>query len=622
MTTDPAHAFAGPAWDNSTEYPSLQSPELAADLERAQQLIKQVGELAARLAPLVPRAASLNAVEAAEAVRVAQQANGLQEQASVLLSNVEIYISCALSVDAKDAVAKSLYGKAQATGAALGQAYNAVTQFLKLTTEEICEAYLATPTTMPQRFAVQQERLLREQTLSLPEEDMLIQLDVNGPLAWGNLYDNLSGTIACEVAMPGQPSRMVGLAEAASLLSDERDEARQAAFQATNKGWEAHEESVAGVLNALAGWRLDVYRRRSRKQSVHFLDGPLHAARMSRETLDAMMAAVREAAPLGRKVLALQAQVLGKDRLGPWDLFAPCPQVGETTWRKPTFDEAVAIIADSYGGIHPEMGAFVRMMAERRWIEGRVGPTKRPGAYCTHFPKSRTPRVYMTYSGAMRELKTLAHELGHAFHNWVMRDMPLVQTDYPMTLAETASIFGETVVNTALLEQAKSPGDRLSFAWAQAREAESLLLNIPARFAFEKSLYERRRDSTLTAADLKQLMIDSWRDWYGDALSEMDPMFWASKLHFSIAGLSFYNFPYTFGYLFALGVYAQRERLGDGFFPAYVSLLRDTGRMTAEEVAAKHLGADLTRPDFWRQSLAVSRRSVDQLEASVRATKT
>jgi oligoendopeptidase F len=157
----------------------------------------------------------------------------------------------------------------------------------------------------------------------------------------------------------------------------------------------------------------------------------------------------------------------------------------------------------------------------------------------------------------------------------------------------------------------------LSFAWAQAREVESLLLNIPARFQFEKALYERRQATTLNPGDLKRLMVESWQAWYGEALSEMDPMFWASKLHFSIASLSFYNFPYIFGYLFANGVYAQRRRLGVGFYDAYLALLRDTGRMTAEEVAAKHLGADLTKPDFWRQSLAISRRAVEQFAAVV-----
>ncbi len=614
MTKD----YAGPAWDNSDEYPSLDSKELTGDIDRVQGLIGELEVLSLEIAPFVPRASSLDAAEGKRAVSLAQTARRVYEEAMKTLWNVDTFISCELSVDGKNLDAKKLYAKGQAIDARLTSAYNAVEQFLKLTTDALFEKYLDTPYTAPQKFQLAQERKLKDEALSLVEEDLLITTSVNGPTAWGNLYDNLSGTIACELDLPSG-KRTIGLAEAQSMSQDPSEDVRRTAWRAVNKGWEAHEETVSSVLNALAGGRLDIYKKRSHTRPVHFLDAPLHAARISRTTLDAMMTAVKEAAPLGRRAVKLQAKVLGKDKLAPWDLFAPCPSKGGSTWEKPTFDDAIRQIADAYSTIHPEMGSFVKMMAEKRWIEARVGGNKRPGAYCTKFPKSRHPRVYMTYSGGMRELKTLAHELGHAFHNWVMRDMPLVETMYPMTLAETASIFGETVVGNALLASAKSPGDRLSFTWAQAREVESLILNISARFHFEKAFYNRRSEATLNSDDLKKLMTESWTEFYGDSLSEMDPMFWASKLHFSISSLSFYNFPYVFGYLFSLGVYAQKDKLKDKFYGAYVNLLRDTGRMTAEEVAAKHLGADLSNPDFWRASLAVSKRSVDQFEEAVKA---
>lgn len=615
MTKD----YTGPAWDNSDEYPSLGSQELAADLERVHRLISELEGISKEIAPFVPRATSLDAAESKKAVELAQKGAKLQQEAMILSWNASTFVNCELSVDGKNAAGKALNGKIQAIEARLEEAYNPVHQFLKLTTDEIAQKFLDSPETRAQKFALSHERKLRDQTLSLPEENLLIGVTVNGPTAFGNLYDNLSSVIRCELDLP-EGKRVVGVAEAASLSQDPREEVRKAAWKGVNKGWEGHEESVASILNALAGWRLDVYKKRSYKKPVHFLDAPLHSSRISRATLEAMMSAVKEAAPLGRRAVKLQAKVLGKDKLAPWDLFAPCPARGGSTWEKPTFGDAIQQIADAYGSIHPEMGEFVHMMAKKKWIEARVGSTKRPGAYCTKFPKSRTPRVYMTYSGGMRELKTLAHELGHAFHNWVMKDMPLDETFYPMTLAETASIFGETVVGNALLEKARSPGDRLSFTWAQAREVESLILNISARFHFEKAFYERRGDTTLNPDDFKKLMVESWTEFYGDSLTEMDPMFWASKLHFSISSLSFYNYPYVFGYLFSLGVYAQRQKLKDKFYDAYVALLRDTGRMTAEEVAMKHLGADLTKPDFWRASLGESKRSVDQFEEAVAQT--
>jgi oligoendopeptidase F len=616
----------GPAWDLSTEYPALGSPKLTADIDEAKRLIAEIDGLGQRLAPLVARAATLPAAgaEADQMVRDATAATKLYNAASVLLQDVGTFLSCELSVDGRLAEAKTLAGRVRAVSAQLEQAFNPVLQLLKLADDGLVERYLADPAMAPERFGLLEERKLRPHTLPLGEEGLMIGLAVDGPLAWGTLYDNLSGTIVCRVEQDGQ-TRDAGLAEAATLLQSENEATRRAAWKAINKGWGVHEESVAAILNALSGWRLETYKRRSHAQPMHFLDAPLHTARIKRGTLDAMLGAVREVRPTAQKVLRLQAQALGRDKLGPWDLFAPPPKVQPKagaaggTWRDPSFDEAIELIAGAYAEVDPEMGAFVRMMRDKRWIEGRVGPSKRPGAYCTSFRKSRTPRVYMTYNGGMRELKTLAHELGHALHSWVMRDMPLPETHYPMTVAETASIFGETCVNAALVSRATAPADRLAFAWAQARELEAFALNIPARFEFEKALYERRQDATLTPDDLRGLMTDAWKSWYGDALSEMDPMFWASKLHFSISDLSFYNFPYTFGFLFALGVYAQRERLGGRFYPSYVALLRDSGRMTAEDLAAKHLGADLGKPDFWRDSLAVATRSVDALEAAIAA---
>jgi len=263
------------------------------------------------------------------------------------------------------------------------------------------------------------------------------------------------------------------------------------------------------------------------------------------------------------------------------------------------------------------MGEFVRMMADKRWIEGTVGERKRPGAYCTGFAKSRTPRVYMTYTGGASDIITLAHELGHAFHSWEMRDLPDCQRSYGMSLAETASTFGETVVRDALLGRSATPAEELAIVWEEASALVAFILNIPARFEFEQDFYEARAERPLRPAELNEMMSAAWETWYGDTLAEPDPLFWASKLHFYISGLSFYNFPYLFGYLFSLGVCARREALGDEFFPRYVALLRDTGRMTAEDLAAKHLEVDLTRPDFWRETVATLKARIDRFEELV-----
>lgn len=215
----------------------------------------------------------------------------------------------------------------------------------------------------------------------------------------------------------------------------------------------------------------------------------------------------------------------------------------------------------------------------------------------------------------MDNVLTLAHELGHAWHNWVMRDLPRYQTFYSMTLAETASIFAETLVRDALYNQATTPEQKLSIAWEEGSAAAVFLLNIPARFTFEQKLVEARKQGFVIAPRLKTMMGESWQHWYEDSLASYDEMFWASKLHFSIAGLGFYNYPYLFGYLFSLGIYAQKERYGDAFNDLYTNLLRDTGSMTAEHLVQTHLKQDIRQPEFWQASLDIVDRGVSRLEA-------
>ena len=613
--------FAGPAWDTSAEYQSLEHPGFQADLQAAQQLSATIKTQAATLAPLIERATKLTDAETATAVETCKSIFASWEQANRTIANLNTYVSCLLSVDAKHDAAKVLASRIAVLWAELDQAGKPWTLFLTLAPDSLVEMYLNGEKSSSHRFTVMQARRLRDQLLSLPEEDLISGLGVDGHSAWGVLYDNISGALTAKIKTPAGEEAL-GLAAASARYENPDPSVRKAAYDAINAAWTSQEESCTAMLNAITGWRLELYRRRSKTTPVHYLDPALHDARIKRATLDAMMAAVSESQSVGQRAVRARASALGlSGKSGPWDLFAPCANLVGLTRLKPsdkdtrlTFAEALNLISDAFGSIDPEMGEFVRMMQRNNWIEGRIGNTKRPGAYCTGFAKSRTPRVYMTYTGGMKDVMTLAHELGHAFHSWVMRDLPWFDTHYPMTLAETASIFGETVVNGALTSKATSAEDLLKVAWSDSSEAEAFLCNIPARFKFECELFERRSKANLTASELREMMTKAWRSCYGDSLAEMNDMFWASKLHFYITDLSFYNFPYTFGYLFALGVYAQKQKLGKNFYPAYVSLLRDTGRMSAEDVAQRHLGADLTKPDFWRESIAIARTKVERLE--------
>ena len=329
-----------------------------------------------------------------------------------------------------------------------------------------------------------------------------------------------------------------------------------------------------------------------------------------------MMEATHSSRQISQRALRAMAKLHGVDQLGPWDLMAPAPVKSGGSI---DFSDAIDLIAQAFSEFSKPMGEFAIEMAERGWIDSEQTENRSTGAYCGSFADPRQARIFITYDGTMTNVITLAHELGHAWHNRVMEDIPEAKTNYPMTLAETASIFAETLVRESLLKAAKDDRQRLEIMWSEAETAAALMLNIPARFEFEQRLVETRQENFVTADAMKAMMRESWQLWYEDSLAEYDDMFWASKLHFSISGFGFYNYPYLFGYLFSLGIYAQKEQAGGDFEEKYLDLLRDTGSMTAETLVQKHLGQDISTPQFWLDSIGIVERSLQQFEQLVSA---
>ena len=329
-----------------------------------------------------------------------------------------------------------------------------------------------------------------------------------------------------------------------------------------------------------------------------------------------MMEATHSSRQISQRALRAMAKLHGVEQLGPWDLMAPAPVKSSGSI---DFSDAIDLIAQAFSEFSKPMGEFAIEMAERGWIDSEQTENRSTGAYCGSFAEPRQARIFITYDGTMTNVITLAHELGHAWHNRVMEDIPEAKTNYPMTLAETASIFAETLVRESLLKAAKDDKQRLEIMWSEAETAAALMLNIPARFEFEQKLVETRQNNFVTADAMKEMMRESWQSWYENSLSEYDEMFWASKLHFSISGFGFYNYPYLFGYLFSLGIYSQKEQAGDSFEAQYLNILRDTGSMTAEALVKKHLGQDIASPQFWLDSIGIVEKSLQQFEQLAQA---
>jgi oligoendopeptidase F len=266
------------------------------------------------------------------------------------------------------------------------------------------------------------------------------------------------------------------------------------------------------------------------------------------------------------------------------------------------------------------MGEFARRAIDSRWIEAEDRTGKADGGYCTSLPLIKQSRIFMTFSGNYNEMMTLAHELGHAYHSYVLKDRDYFARFYPMNLAETASTFNELLVTDAALNATDDKDMKLSLIDKKIEESFVMCCDIRSRFIFESRFYEERKKGSVPRDRLNELMVEAQREAFGDILDKdgCHPLFWASKQHFSISDLAFYNFPYTFGHLFAGGIYDRARKEGAAFAEAYRGLLADTGSMTCEEVARKHVGVDITKQDFWNDAVARSLADVDEFAALTR----
>ena len=594
-------------WDNAAFFSSTEDPKIAETVEALKQDIVEIGSACEPFAALVPTAETVDPSKYDSIIQKIRPIHQQRKEIFKRLGNVRTYISTALSTDTQDAAAKTWMPILQKLSADLSELMTPFNVFLIRTKEDLIDALLKDPELAELDFLIRHAREHQDQLLSVPEEQLITALSTNGLHTWGNLYTELAGTLKCEIN-----GESMGLAKAANLLSHPESALRKAAWEGIRNAWSTNQSPVAAGLSAINGWRLEETKKRSGKRELHYLDKSCHQSRISRKTLDALIETTYQQRAVGHRALNAMANVLGQDRMNAWDVMAPPPVAGKA--EEISFDDAIALISNAFNHLTPEMGDFAVMMAEKGWIDGEPTPNRSTGAYCTKFSDPKEPRIFLTYEGTMTNVLTLAHELGHAWHNWVMRDLSSMQSRYPMTLAETASIFAETLVREALTEQASTPQQQLEIAWQDAQEAAIMLLNIPARFEFEKRLVEARKVGALRPAQLCTTMNESWEKWFESSLAQYDDLFWASKLHFSISSLGFYNYPYLFGYLFSLGIYAQQDNYGEQFNQKYTDLLRDTGIMTAEDVVRKHLNKDLTQPQFWEDSLAIVEASVTRFE--------
>ena len=367
---------------------------------------------------------------------------------------------------------------------------------------------------------------------------------------------------------------------------------------------------LAAALNSIKGQVNALARRRGWETP---LDAAIFDANIDRQTLDAMMTAARESFPDFRRYLSAKARALGLERLAWYDLFAPVGG-GSRAW---SFDEAAAFVVEQFGTYSQRMSDFAARAFRERWIDAEPRPGKRDGAYCMRL-RGDESRVFANFKPSFGGMSTLAHELGHGYHNMNLAPRTALQRQTPMTLAETASIFCETIVRNAALRQANRD-EQIEILEASLQGSCQVVVDITSRFLFERGVFETRRDRELSVDELNALMLRTQRETYGDGLDEalLHPYMWAVKGHYYSPSRSFYNFPYMFGLLFGLGLYARYQHDPEAFQRGYDELLASTGMADAATLAAR-FGIDTRTPDFWRSSLAIVRDDVDRFEALVR----
>ncbi len=572
-------------WDLSVFYASLDDAKLRADIDA--------------VAPLI---------ENTEAMLKGEKDNGeklvavleAMEQLSNLLSRTFGYVQLVLATDATNAKAFQLIEELSQKMVDVQVLSSAMDRFIGGIGD--LEGYIADSEKLKQNaFVLRESRQRAAHLLDESMEKWLLRMSLSGGDSYSKLRDKLIGTLTVDMDGKSLP-----LPAVRGMAHDPDAKVRKAAYEAEMASYQKIALPMAFCLGGIKGEALTMCEA---KRYPDVLTQQLEESRMDRETLDAMLTAMRESFPAFRRFLRTKAELLGhKNGLPFYDLFAP---VGDSAMRF-TVEEARALLVKVFTGVDPEMGRFIDNAFENRWIDMYPKEGKEGGAFCAGNHELKVSRVLTNFVGSFSDVSTLAHELGHAWHNRCLENVPVMMSDAPMPLAETASIFNETMLSSEVMKTA-SDKEKLTLLESSISESLQVIVDIYSRFLFESAVFEARKTHTPSPEELNQMMLDAQDATYGDGL---DPevrhaCMWINKSHYYNVGLHFYNFPYAFGLLFGLGVFAKYQQEGKGFMPQYHALLSRCGSGKVADVAAS-VGIDVRSVDYWRSSLDILRSQIDE----------
>jgi oligoendopeptidase F len=543
----------------------------------------------------------------------ASDSKGLEDLVQLLqaiLKNIheaDSFVSCLMADNQKDKKAVLLSGQIKTLYAEYLSSLTDFDQILTGTKDQVWADLLKLDAFVEIAFPLTERRALAKEKLPPEQEALINDLAIDGYHGWGDMYNTTVSQFRMPVEEGGKTVEL-SAGQGFNRLHTENLEERTRLFELWEQSWADKADYCAEALNHLGGFRLQMYKHRGWK-SIH--KEPLEINRMSEKTLHVMWDVIDRSKDIFVEYLNRKAKLMGLEKLAWVDVDAP---LGEAA-QKISFDDGAKIILDQFESFSPKMAAFSKKAFEHSWIEAEDRAGKRPGGFCTSFPIAGETRIFMTYGGTANNVSTLAHELGHGYHQHVMNDMPALAQQYAMNVAETASTLAEMIVSDAAVKKASTDEERVILLEDKIQRTIAFFMNIHARFIFETNFYEERSKGLVSVERLNELMVSAQKKAFKDSLSSYHPHFWAAKLHFYSTEVPFYNFPYTFGYLFSAGIYAKAQEAGPAFEDQYISLLRDTGSMTVEQLAQKHLGVDLTKPDFWQSAVDMAIEDVKQFMA-------
>jgi len=619
-----------PRWDLSNVYPGLESEALTQAVEALKAQLDEMDEY------LEARQISKTALNGArDRGQLGEVVGGYLERMNANLrsyATVRAYLSSFVTTDSYNSVARRKISALEPLGVRLrqhGVRFQSWLGGLGEALPDILKDAQARSHAFYLQEVIEQSRYL----MSEAEESLAAELGLSGGAAW----NKLQGVVTSQLTVPFERDGAVEKLPMPALLNlshDPDESVRRRAYEAELAAWDAVREPLAAALNGIKGAAVTLNKRRGRRDALH---AALDDSRIDQETFDAMLGAMRDSFPAFRRYLKAKAKRLGKEALPWWDLFAPTGR----SERVYTWAETQAFVVGQFRRFSNRLADLAQRAFDNRWIDAEPRDGKQGGAFCMSVSGVEESRVLCNFDGSLDQVFTVAHELGHAFHNECLAGKSSLRRLTPMTLAETASIFCETIVTDAVLSGARhgdaaatgphgdaaatgphgdaaatGPDEELAILETDLMGRTLAIVDIYSRYLFEREVFERRAQAELSADDFCEIMLRCQKEAYGDGLDEryLHKYMWTWKPHYYYPSLSFYNYPYAFGLLFGLGLYAIYQERGQAFVPDYEALLASTGEGAAADLAAR-FGINLRQKDFWAGSLRVIEKRIERYVA-------